>query len=479
MTLYTRIALAAAALACAGPAAAAITFYENDDFQGRSFTTEQPVNNLARTGFNDRASSVLVQGNRSERWEVCEDRRFRGQCVVLRPGQYPSLAAMGLNDRVSSVRSVARNARVDDDRYAPTPVQAPPVQAGQVVFYEQEGFQGRSFTADGSVVNFRDAGFNDRASSAVVRGERAEVCDDAGFRGRCVVLRPGQYPSLASMGLNDRVSSVRSVARNARVGDNRYAPAPPPVQAGQVVFYEHDGFQGRSFTADGPVVNFSNTGFNDRASSAVVRGERAEVCDDAGYRGRCVVLQPGQYSSLGAMGLNDRVSSVRMVGATVRVDNDRYAPPPVAVVDYGRRNNERLYQADVTSVRAVVDNAGQRCWVEQEQVAQERGNANVPGALLGAVIGGVLGHQVGGGSGRDVATGLGAIAGAAVGANQGRGSNQAATTQNVQRCTNATGPARATYWDVTYTFRGTEHRVQMATQPGATVQVNERGEPRA
>ena len=188
MTLYTRIALAAAALACAGPAAAAITFYENDDFQGRSFTTEQPVNNLARTGFNDRASSVLVQGNRSERWEVCEDRRFRGQCVVLRPGQYPSLAAMGLNDRVSSVRSVARNARVDDDRYAPTPVQAPPVQAGQVVFYEQEGFQGRSFTADGSVVNFRDAGFNDRASSAVVRGERAEVCDDAGFRGRCVVL---------------------------------------------------------------------------------------------------------------------------------------------------------------------------------------------------------------------------------------------------------------------------------------------------
>ena len=374
MTLYSRIALAAAALACAGPAAAAITFYENDGYQGRSFTTEQPVNNLARKGFNDRASSVVVRGNRAERWEVCEDRRFRGQCVVLRPGQYPSLAAMGLNDRVSSVRAVARNARVDD---------------------------------------------------------------------------------------------------------NRYAPAPPPVQAGQVVFYEHDGFQGRSFTADGAVLNFRDAGFNDRASSAVVRGARAEVCDDAGYRGRCVVLQPGQYASLGAMGLNDRVSSVRLIGARARVDNNRYAPSPVAVVDYGRRTNERLYQADITSVRAVVDNAGQRCWVEQEQVAQERGNANVPGALLGAVIGGVLGHQVGGGSGRDVATGLGAIAGAAIGANQGRGSNQPATTQNVQRCSNATGPARPTYWDVTYTFRGTEHRVQMATQPGATVQVNERGEPRA
>lgn len=376
MITTSRIALAVAALACAGPAVAAITFYENDNFQGRSFTTEQPVNNFARSGFNDRASSVVVRGHRSERWEVCEDRRFQGQCVVLRPGQYPSLAAMGLNDRVSSVRSVGRHARVDD---------------------------------------------------------------------------------------------------------NRYAPAPPPVQASQVVFYEHDGFQGRSFTADGPVVNFSSSGFNDRASSAVVRGERVEVCEDAGYRGRCIVLQPGQYGSFGAMGLNDRVSSVRAISSTARIPNDRYAPPPAAVVDYGRRNNERLYQANITSVRAVVDNAGQqRCWVEREEVVQQdRGNANMPGALLGAVIGGVLGHQVGGGSGKDVATGLGALAGAAIGANQGRGGNQQVTTQNVQRCSNATGPVRPTYWDVTYNFRGTEHRVQMATQPGATVQVNERGEPRA
>ena len=86
-------------------------------------------------------------------------------------------------------------------------------------------------------------------------------------------------------------------------------------------------------------------------------------------------------------------------------------------------------QATITSVRAVVEDSGQRCWVEPQQVAQERGsNPNVPGALLGAVIGGILGHQVGGGSGKDIATGIGLVAGAAIGANTGQ---QVTTTQNL------------------------------------------------
>jgi uncharacterized protein YcfJ len=314
------------------------------------------------------------------------------------------------------------------------------------------------------------------------RGERWEVCEDSRFSGRCVVLRPGQYPSLAAMGLNDRVSSVRAVNRNARLPDDRYAPPPPPAEVSQVVFYENDGFQGRSFTADAPVADFRASGFNDRASSVVVRGERWEVCDDTRFSGRCVILRPGQYASLAAMGLNDRISSVRTVSGNARVEDGRYAPPPVAVYDYGRRNNERLYQADITSVRAVVGTPAQRCWVEREQVVQQQGRSepNVGGAVLGAVIGGILGHQVGGGTGKDVATGLGVVGGAAIGANAGRNNGgQQVVSQNVQRCTSAPSQATPDYWDVTYNFRGQEYRVQMNRPPGATVQVNEQGEPRA
>ena len=95
-----------------------------------------------------------------------------------------------------------------------------------------------------------------------------------------------------------------------------------------------------------------------------------------------------------------------------------------------------------------------------------------------AVIGGVLGHQVGGGNGKDLATAAGAVAGGFLGANIGRGDDQA-QSRDVQRCTNASSAGRPDYWDVSYAFRGQEHRVQMANPPGQTITVNERGEPRS
>jgi uncharacterized protein YcfJ len=248
----------------------------------------------------------------------------------------------------------------------------------------------------------------------------------------------------------------------------------------QITFYEGEGFEGRTFTTDRQISNFERYGFNDRASSVVVLRDRWEVCVDAQFNGRCVALRPGRYPSLAAMGLNDRVSSVRNVSSNAHVDDNRYAPAPVPVYDNHRRNDEQLYQANVTSVRAVVGPPEQRCWIERGQVVQDRSNANIPAAIVGAVIGGVLGHQVGGGRGNDIATAGGAVAGAAVGANIGRdGGGQQVYTQDVQRCVSAPSQGRPDYWDVSYDFRGQEHRMQMTAPPGPTVTVNGQGEPRA
>lgn len=146
--------------------------------------------------------------------------------------------------------------------------------------------------------------------------------------------------------------------------------------------------------------------------------------------------------------------------------------------DDRRRRNEQLYQADVTSVRAVMGASEQRCWIEREAVP-ERPAANVPGALIGAVIGGVLGHQVGGGSGRDLATVGGAVAGAAIGSSVGTDRyGNTVGTQDVQRCNNDPNRNAPAYWDVTYTFRGVSHRAQMTSAPGRTITVNSAGEPR-
>lgn len=348
--------------------------------------------------------------------------------------------------------------------------------AAQVTFYEREGFQGRSFTTSERVWNFERRGFNDRASSAVVARERWEVCEEARYEGHCVVLRPGRYASLAAMGLNDSISSVRTVAANARIAEERYAPLPVAAQA-SVTFYEREGFQGRSFTTERRIGDFERFGFNDRASSVVVAGNPWEVCEDRRFGGRCVVLRPGRYASLASMGLNDRVSSARIVAPNARIDDHRYAPAPAAAYDYRRRNEERLYEANVTSVRAIVATPQQRCWVEKEQIAPERAKASVPGAIAGALIGGILGHQIGSGTTQDIATAGGAVAGGVLGAKVGSGT-QPARTQDVQRCENVPSAARPDHWDVTYSFRGQEHRMQMTTPPGPTVTVNERGEPR-
>jgi len=349
----------------------------------------------------------------------------------------------------------------------------------QVTFYEHENFDGRTFTTSQAVNNFQRAGFNDRASSVAVAGNRWEVCEAAQYGGRCVVLRPGRYPSLAAMGLNDRVSSVRAVAANARVDDSRFAPMP---QADQVTFYEGEGFGGRTFTTSRPVRNFRRFGFNDTASSVVVSGGRWEVCDSPRFEGRCAVLRPGRYPSLASMGLNDRVSSVKDVQPTARIEDNRYAPMPVVAAPpaderYRRRQNERVFQADVTSVRAVLGPPEQRCWTERAEAPQQSGKSSVPGAIIGAVIGGILGHQVGGGSGQDIATAGGAIGGGLLGANVGRIAG-APVTQDVKRCENVTNQAPS-YYDVTYTFRGVEHRVQTALPPGRTIAVDNSGEPRA
>lgn len=282
--------------------------------------------------------------------------------------------------------------------------------AAQITFYENEGFQGRSFSTGKAVGNFERYGFNDRANSVVVTRDRWEVCEDARFRGRCIVLRPGQYPSLAAMGLEDEISSVRGVGRNVRVDESRYAPIPVAERD-----YDQRDYDQRD------------------------RDQR------------------------------DRERSA---------DERRYAPAPVAEPDYRRRDNERLYEAQVTSVHAVVGPPEQRCWIEHEQVAQERSGANVPGAIAGAVIGGILGHQVGGGRGQDVATAGGAVAGAALGANIGR-EGQQRQVQEVQRCSTTPSDAQPDYWDVTYEFRGEPHRVQMSAPPGRTIAVNDQGEPRS
>ena len=134
MKVGLKAVLLAAGVAFAGQAAAQLTLYKDDGFHGDRVTADRPIDNFANSGFNDEASSAEVHGGT---WQVCSDAYFEGRCVLLRPGNYPSLRSMGMNDRVSSVRPVDQYGRGDEryygprDRYADRPYDQP--------YYDQYG----------------------------------------------------------------------------------------------------------------------------------------------------------------------------------------------------------------------------------------------------------------------------------------------------------------------------------------------------
>ena len=178
--------------------------YQQENFQGRTFSVNHEAVNLASVGFNDQASSLFIRGGR---WQLCTAVGFRGRCVTPRSeARYPSLRLMGLNNQISSLRRIG----------VPPPVPAPPpIAAGRpgLVLYEHDNFAGRALPVSREIANLVTVGFNDLASSVQIRSGRWLLCRDAGYRGPCVTLAPGRYPSLRAMGLNDQLSSVRRVGR--------------------------------------------------------------------------------------------------------------------------------------------------------------------------------------------------------------------------------------------------------------------------
>ena len=278
-------AAATLALLSAG-ALAQVVLYENDDFRGGSFTVSGDINDFAPLGVNDRVSSAEV---RAGTWQLCADAGYRGQCITLTPGRHPSLRPFGMNDRVSSAR------RLPDGPAAAGPA--------AIELFEHDQFQGRRLAASADTPNLGPLGFNDMTSSLTIQSGQWQLCEDADYRGRCVTLGPGRHPSLNAMGMSDRISSLRRV-------DAVAAPLPAPA-APAIELYEHDDFAGRVFRAGAAVANLQPEGFNDTASSAQVRSGRWEVCTDAEFRGRCVVLEPGSYRHLRERDLNDSISSLR------------------------------------------------------------------------------------------------------------------------------------------------------------------------
>ena len=305
--------------------------------------------NIANTGFNDRASSIVVN---SGRWEVCTDADFKGYCVTFMQGEYPALDQR-LSARISSARETGSYAdnRGNYNNYG----------RGSIELFGQPDFRGRTIRLDQDANTLQGTGFNDRASSVIVTAGTWQLCSDDGFVGNCRTFTPGRYADLG-YGMAKEVSSARLV-RSARDAPAVFsggmgAGAPMPVaSAGRIVLYGDAGLNGDSVAISEALVDLNRTGLaEDGASSAYVESGRWTLCTRPNFAGTCVVVGPGRYDSLGGAGLRRPIESVRPAVAA--------ASPLIPA----RRDGIELFSE--------VGFGGERLAVDRDVTGLERSNFN-------------------------------------------------------------------------------------------------------
>lgn len=97
---------------------------------------------------------------------------------------------------------------------------------------------------------------------------------------------------------------------------------PIPPTDPMLTLYEHDNFVGSARSLSVAIPNFTAIAFNDKASSAIVSGVEWEVFEHADFKGRKVVLEPGDHPTLRTFDFNDAISSARPVMPPVVVPPD-------------------------------------------------------------------------------------------------------------------------------------------------------------
>ncbi|XP_053326791.1 gamma-crystallin 1-like [Spea bombifrons] len=168
-----------------------ITFYEDRNFQGRSY--ECNSDNPDISTYLSRCNSIRVENGN---WILYEHPNYRGNQYFLRKGEYPNFQQwMGFNDSIRSCRL--------------TPQHRGPFQ---LRIYERQDFRGQmmEFTEDCPNV-YEQFRYHDIHSCHVLDGHWV-FYEEPNYRGRQYYLRPGEYRKYTDWGaMNPRIGSFKRV----------------------------------------------------------------------------------------------------------------------------------------------------------------------------------------------------------------------------------------------------------------------------
>ncbi|XP_068128320.1 gamma-crystallin-3-like [Hyperolius riggenbachi] len=166
-----------------------ITFYEDKNFQGRSYECNSDCQDLS--SYFRRCNSIQVHNGN---WILYEQPNYRGHQYYLHRGDYPDYQQwVGYNDSIKSCRM------------------SPQYQGSfRLRIYEREDFGGlvMDFFEDCPHV-YERFGYHD-IYSADVQGGYWMFYEEPNYRGRQYYLRPGEYRNFTDWGASTpRVGSFR------------------------------------------------------------------------------------------------------------------------------------------------------------------------------------------------------------------------------------------------------------------------------
>ncbi|KAI1899317.1 hypothetical protein AGOR_G00060550 [Albula goreensis] len=170
-----------------------IIFYEDRNFQGRSYETSSDCAEL--TSYLSRCNSCKVE---SGCFMVYERPNYMGHQMLARRGEYPDnqrLMGVSMSDCIRSCRMI-------------------PQHRGpfRMRIYERENFGGQMYEMMDDCDNIMDRYRMSDCQSCHVMDGHWLMHEQPSYRGRMMYMRPGEYRSFREMGYsNMRFMSMRRI----------------------------------------------------------------------------------------------------------------------------------------------------------------------------------------------------------------------------------------------------------------------------